>query len=176
MPSVWRLFAHSIWASEMEHHWKTFIKAHLKKLIIPAKYAETGEPVFPADRYRRWETQDLAIELADCTMMRDTYDTLVNPDFELALDTRSDEFLVIVSVVITVGSRFPGMKSPTSRSLAKGSFGESRMLNCLKCRSLIDDAEQLVPLDRSAGRVFRKQIGVRPAILERPGNTVKSSG
>jgi hypothetical protein len=82
----------------MEHHWKTFIKAHLKKLIIPAKYAETGEPVFPDDRYRRWETQDLAIELTDGTIMRDTYDTPVNPDFELALDIRSDECLVIVSV------------------------------------------------------------------------------
>jgi hypothetical protein len=49
----------------MEHNWKTFIKAHLKKLIIPAKYTEIGMPEFPEDRYRRWETQDLAIELTE---------------------------------------------------------------------------------------------------------------
>lgn len=82
----------------MEHNWKTFIKAHLKKLIIPAKYTEIGMPEFPEDRYRRWETQDLAIELTDGSIMRDEYDVLVNPDFELALDVRSDDYLVIISV------------------------------------------------------------------------------
>jgi hypothetical protein len=82
----------------MEHPWKTFIKAHLKKLIIPAKYTETGVPEFPEDRYRRWETQDLAIEITDGTMMSDNYDMLVNPDFELTLDIRSDDYLVIISI------------------------------------------------------------------------------
>jgi hypothetical protein len=82
----------------MEHHWKTFIKDHLKKLIIPSKYTETGEPEFPEGRYRRWETQDLAIELKDGVIIHDSYDIRVNPDFELTLDVRSDDFLVIISV------------------------------------------------------------------------------
>ena len=78
--------------------WKAFIEAHLKKLIVPAKYTDGGVPEFPPDRYRRWETQDLAIELTDGTIITDTYDTLANPDFEVALDTRSDDYLVVISI------------------------------------------------------------------------------
>jgi len=78
--------------------WKIFIETHLKKLIIPAKYTETGVPEYPPHRYRRWETQDLAIELTDGTITADAYDTLLNPDFELTLDTRSDDYLVVISI------------------------------------------------------------------------------
>jgi hypothetical protein len=81
-------------------------------MLFTVRHADLGKGCFIRVKFSySWEDKSgepehlvyfyssaLPIELTDGTIMRDTYDTLVNPDFELALDIRSDECLVIVSV------------------------------------------------------------------------------